>query len=134
MAMLCKEQGLMIMVNVHYSFIQGIINVILMYLQTFCGVYEVIVINKVTFRNLIKNVKISKIVKLLKRESLERLFLMTVGFCIILYGRWTIMGSPPIFQKIDNPASFLTSPIERVHTFIYFYYSIIVDNFKLLKC
>lgn len=89
-------------------------------MQTFCGVYEVIVINKVvTFQNLIKNIKLSKMIRLFKRESLERLCLMTVGFCVILYGRWTIMGSPPIFQKIDNPASFLRSPIERVHTFIY---------------
>lgn len=61
-----------------------------------------------------KNIKISKMIKLFKRESLERLFLLAVGFCVILYGRWTIMGSPPVFQQIDNPASFVTSPIERV--------------------
>lgn len=60
-----------------------------------------------------KNIKISKN-RLLKKESIERLFLLTAGFFIILYGRWTIMGSPPVFQQIDNPASFLISPIERV--------------------
>lgn len=64
--------------------------------------------------------KISKIIRLLKKESLERLFILTAGFCIILYGRWTIMGSPPIFQQIDNPASFLTTPVERVSKFIIF--------------
>lgn len=61
-----------------------------------------------------KNIKISKMIRLFKRESLERLFLLAVGFCVILYGRWTVMGSPPVFQQIDNPASFVTSPIERV--------------------
>lgn len=62
-------------------------------------------------------------IRLLKKESLERLFLLIVGFCIIIYGRWNIMGSPPVFQQIDNPASFLTSPIERVDIrFIYFLY------------
>lgn len=65
-----------------------------------------------------KSTKISKIIRLLKRESLERIFLLTFGFCVILYGRWTIMGSPPVFQQIDNPASFLTSPIERVCIFM----------------
>lgn len=64
--------------------------------------------------------KISKIIRLLKKESLERLFILSAGFCIILYGRWTIMGSPPIFQQIDNPASFLTTPFERVRKFIIF--------------
>lgn len=53
-------------------------------------------------------------IRSLKKESLERLFVLTVGFCIIIYGRWNVMGSPPVFQQIDNPASFLTSPIERV--------------------
>lgn len=86
----------------------------LIWLQTFCGVYEVIFINKITFPSLMKNIKTSKMIGLLKRESLERLFVLVVGFFIILYGRWTIMGSPPVFQKIDNPASFLTSPVERV--------------------
>lgn len=62
-------------------------------------------------------------IKLLKRESLERLSLLIAGFCIILYGRWSIMGSPPIFQEIDNPASFLTSPIERVRKLRIFAFS-----------
>lgn len=65
-----------------------------------------------------KNIKISKMIKLFKRESLERLFLLAAGFCVILYGRWTIMGSPPVFQQIDNPASFVTSPIERVYKYL----------------
>lgn len=69
-------------------------------------------------------------VRLLKAESLHRLFLMTVGFCIILHGRWTIMGSPPIFQKIDNPTSFLKSPIERVRTFVYLFFYISIDHFN----
>jgi len=68
-----------------------------------------------------KNMKISKIIRLLKKESIERLFILTAGFCIILYGRWAIMGSPPIFQQIDNPASFLTTPFERVSKFIIFF-------------
>jgi len=63
---------------------------------------------------------ISKIIRLLKRESLERLCLLTIGFYIILYVRWTIMGSPPVFQEIDNPASFLKSPFERVLKFVPF--------------
>lgn len=67
-----------------------------------------------------KNIKIAKMIRLLKKESLERLIVLIAGFCIILYGRWTIMGSPPIFQQIDNPASFLTSPIERVYYIIIF--------------
>lgn len=82
--------------------------------------YEVIVINKITSQSIMKNMKISKIMRLLKKESLERLFILTVGFCIILYGRWTIMGSPPVFQQIDNPASFLTTPFERVNKFMIF--------------
>ena len=69
-----------------------------------------------------KNIKISKLIRLIKKESLERLFILIAGFCIILYGRWTIMGSPPNFQKIDNPASFLTTPFERVCKFIIFYF------------
>lgn len=84
--------------------------------------YEVIVINKITSQSIMKNMKISKIIRLLKKESLERLFILTAGFCIILYGRWTIMGSPPIFQQIDNPASFLTTPVERVSKFIIFHF------------
>lgn len=83
-------------------------------MQTVCGAYEVIVINKITFKNLMKNIKISRVIKLFKKESLERLIFLAGAFLIILYGRWTIMGSPPVFQQIDNPASFLTSPIERV--------------------
>lgn len=59
--------------------------------------------------------------KLFKKESSERLFLLTAGFFFILYGRWTVMGSPPIFQQIDNPASFLKSPIERVYNLYYTY-------------
>lgn len=59
-------------------------------------------------------------IRLFKKESVERLFVLIAGFCIILYGRWTIMGSPPIFQQIDNPASFLTSSIERVYYIIIF--------------
>jgi len=65
--------------------------------------------------------KILNIIRLFKKESLERLFILTAGFCMILYGRWTIMGSPPIFQQIDNPASFLTMPFERVNKFIIFF-------------
>jgi len=79
-----------------------------------------------------KNIKTSKIIRLLKKESLERLFILTAGFCIILYGRWTIMGSPPIFQQIDNPASFLTTPFERVYKFIIFsfvYYSLSIYTY-----
>lgn len=66
-----------------------------------------------------KNNKVSKN-KLLKKESIERLFLLTAGFFVILYGRWTIMGSPPVFQPIDNPSSFLKSPVERVCIFLSF--------------
>lgn len=110
MAMLCKEQGLMIM--------------------TFCGVYEVIVINKITFQSIMKNIKISKLIRLIKKESLERLFILIAGFCIILYGRWTIMGSPPNFQKIDNPASFLTTPFERFVNYSYIY----VINIWIMIC
>ncbi|VVC24336.1 Hypothetical protein CINCED_3A015339 [Cinara cedri] len=110
MAMLCKEQGLMIM--------------------TFCGVYEVIVINKITFHSLMKHVKISKMTKLFKKESSERLFFLVMGFFLILYGRWTVMGSPPVFQQIDNPASFLKSPIERIINYSFIY----IINIWILIC
>lgn len=98
--------------------------------------FEVIVINKITFQSIMKNIKISKIIRLLKKESIERLIILTTGFCIILYGRWTIMGSPPIFQQIDNPASFLTTPIERVYKFIIFsfvYYSLSIYTYYIFK-
>lgn len=75
----------------------------------------------------------TKTIRSLKKESLERLFLLIVGFTIILYGRWTIMGSPPVFQKIDNPASFLTSPVERVRAHIYRLYFYVRLQFSLLK-
>lgn len=68
-----------------------------------------------------KNIKISKMTKLFKKESSERLFLLTIGFFLILYGRWTVMGSPPVFQQIDNPTSFLKSPIERVYILNLYY-------------
>lgn len=47
---------------------------------------------------------------LLLRQSI-----LCFGCVALLYLRWIVMGSaPPVFQKVDNPASFLNNTLEKV--------------------
>ncbi|XP_050432156.1 protein O-mannosyl-transferase TMTC4-like [Adelges cooleyi] len=109
-AMLCKEQGVMILIV--------------------CSAYELIVINKITIQTLVKNAEFSKLSGMVKKESFDRLVTLTVGFLIIIYTRWSIMGSPPVFQPIDNPASFLESRIEKIVNYSYIY----IINIWIMLC
>ncbi|KAK3927210.1 Protein O-mannosyl-transferase TMTC4 [Frankliniella fusca] len=52
---------------------------------------------------------------------IRSLSLLTAGL-FLLYTRWLAMGSkPPIFQKVDNPASFAQDFWTRVRTYNYLY-------------
>ncbi|CAH0393458.1 unnamed protein product [Bemisia tabaci] len=54
---------------------------------------------------------------LLLRQSI-----LCFGCVALLYLRWIVMGSaPPVFQKVDNPASFLNNTLEKVVNYNYLY-------------
>ena len=56
------------------------------------------------------------------RNFAARFLLMTLVALVLLYGRWTIMGSAaPAFQAVDNPASFSPLLVTRILTYNYIY-------------
>lgn len=59
---------------------------------------------------------------LVKRQIIKRLCVMTIVGLVLLYGRFTVMGStPPAFQRVDNPASFADSVVTRTLSYNYIY-------------
>ena len=94
-AMLCKEQGITVLgINV---------------------IYDLVVIVRFNILNFKFQLSTWKQFGL-------RCTLMALFGLILLYCRWTVMGSTtPAFQKVDNPASFSTSLVTRILTYNYVY-------------
>lgn len=60
--------------------------------------------------------------RLAKRQVMKRYCAMTLVGLVLLYGRFTVMGSiPPAFQRVDNPASFADSMLTRALSYNYIY-------------
>lgn len=112
-AMLCKEQGITVL---------GI-----------CCCYDIIVVCEIdplllmmakssTTENrngTIKEKKESS--SWMKGLIYRQVALLVTGVILLLY-RWHVMGSsPPVFQVVDNPASFEKSPVMRVINYNYLY-------------
>lgn len=58
---------------------------------------------------------------LFKKPFLTRLSALTVAGFLLMFVRWRAMGSkPPIFQDVDNPASFAENLWTRVIIFAYY--------------
>uniref|UniRef100_A0A8C5CJ61 dolichyl-phosphate-mannose--protein mannosyltransferase n=1 Tax=Gadus morhua TaxID=8049 RepID=A0A8C5CJ61_GADMO len=69
--------------------------------------------------------------ELVRTGLLSRLALLAVGGASMIYARWRIMGTgPPVFTEADNPASFADSMFLRIVNYNY-YYSL---NAWLLLC
>ena len=94
--MLCKEQGITVLgVN---------------------AIYDI-----VALRLNLRKLSFTKLKTCLKEIRGRYLWMAAVG-SVLLYLRLTIMGStPPVFQRVDNPASFSSSLITRVLTYNYIY-------------
>ncbi|MBN3285834.1 TMTC4 protein, partial [Polyodon spathula] len=115
-AMLCKEQGITVLVCVNATI-------------------DILMICKVNVlkrnQRLLHKGKPSENNELLKRGFLTRMGLLTLGGSSLLYIRWRIMGTgPPAFTEVDNPDSFADSILEQTVNYNY-YYSL---NAWLLLC
>jgi len=93
-AMLCKEQGITVLgVN---------------------AIYEIAAV-RLNFR------KVWSKISLLKSVAVRYSWMLLVGL-ILLYLRLKVMGSTtPVFQRVDNPASFAPSWLTRALTYNYIY-------------
>lgn len=115
-AMLCKEQGITVL---------GV-----------CCVYDLIVACEIDPASLLTKVssKVSSPEKRNGKNSKEknestlwiklayRQIVLFLAGITLLVGRWRIMGSsPPVFQVVDNPASFEESLIMRIINYNYLY-------------
>ncbi|XP_023230734.1 transmembrane and TPR repeat-containing protein 4-like [Centruroides sculpturatus] len=101
-SMLCKEQGITVI---------GI-----------CSAYDIIINCKIDLSLIsLLNLSTYKNQKWLS-QFLGRQIFLTVGGMILLFGRWQIMGArAPVFQHVDNPASFEENLILRVINYNYIY-------------
>jgi len=110
--MLCKEQGITVL---------GI-----------CCVYDVIVVCEIDPLLLLRKIftKESKNGGLKQKEEpplwikplIRRQLVLFITGIVLLFGRWHVMGSStPVFQVVDNPASFEKSLITRVINYNYLY-------------
>ena len=63
-----------------------------------------------------------KKLNIMNRQTFFRLLWMILVGLILLYGRFSVMGStPPDFMKVDNPASFSSSITTRILNYNYIY-------------
>ncbi|XP_076347219.1 transmembrane O-mannosyltransferase targeting cadherins 4 isoform X1 [Tachypleus tridentatus] len=102
-AMLCKEQGVTVI---------GI-----------CSAYDIIVVCNVDILCLLRPSSLSQeSSKQWLQSLLLRHVVLAAGGSLLLIGRWQVMGSsPPMFQLVDNPASFEESFLYRVLNYNYVY-------------
>ncbi|XP_043786815.1 protein O-mannosyl-transferase TMTC4-like isoform X2 [Apis laboriosa] len=107
-AMLCKETGITAM---------GI-----------CCVYDIIIVNKIFPYNIILFLvskpsyeQVKTFIKQ-KQKLLIRLFILFTSGLILIILRFSIMGfKAPIFQPVDNPASFMPNIFLRMLNYSYIY-------------
>uniref|UniRef100_A0A665VFN4 dolichyl-phosphate-mannose--protein mannosyltransferase n=1 Tax=Echeneis naucrates TaxID=173247 RepID=A0A665VFN4_ECHNA len=112
-AMLCKEQGITVLV--------GSLFVKPFYSELMISQHLIITVLQCSL------VRRDKLSHMLRTGLLTRLALMGLGGLSMLYARWRIMGTgPPAFTEVDNPASFA----ENIVNYNY-YYSL---NAWLLLC
>lgn len=102
-SMLCKEQGITVI---------GI-----------CSAYDIIINCKIDLNVFNSQFKLSTykgqkwIINLAERQMF-----LTLGGFILLFGRWQIMGArAPVFQQVDNPASFEENIFIRIINYNYIY-------------
>ncbi|KAJ8787300.1 hypothetical protein J1605_005886 [Eschrichtius robustus] len=85
------------------------------------AIFDILVIGKLNVLEMVRKVlrkdKSLENTGVLRTEGLLfRMSLLALGGTGVLYVRWKIMGTgPPAFTEVDNPASFASSMLVRVH-------------------
>ncbi|KAI0240289.1 Protein O-mannosyl-transferase TMTC4 [Lamellibrachia satsuma] len=113
-AVLCKEQGITVL---------GV-----------CSAYDILIVRRLDviqvlgLRTATKNKSMPVVNARLKlsqqqwRSLLVRHLILCVTGVVILLCRWRIMGStPPVFQEVDNPHSFINGTLFRTLNYNYLY-------------
>ena len=87
-------------------------------ISMFCKEQGITVLGVLAVYDLITNEKMY----IMTRQTFYRFFWMILVGLVLLYGRFTVMGSTPtIFNKWDNPASFSPSLMTRILSYNYIY-------------